>query len=432
MVKCTPTQRMALEKYFNNVGYVPGFNSTREFNTFTISSISLSLCDMYGLSKGKSLMKFIDEGDPKKVGKLLNDLLDHYEMNCPEVKENNENLHATCRSIAAQFFPKPYSTEIISKPIPLKEDIFQSNEILPQHSIDKEISKQIYDGIIPKPIPWNEYAHKSMNEYQKLLEDHGDDEVKFQHFFERNPSYVPGAFSMDITSGHSPHMRSLISQPNLQGIFKRIPDFLWLAKASDSFYPIFIEIESPNKRIFKKDGGRTADFTHAEDQLKEWAAILENPATRQLFYDRFNIPDYYRKFAFKPRYCLIYGRRSEFEGDAILTIKRSQLLTYPYHLVSYDGLASDPKADELFCSTVKDTKYYIKSISPMFQYHGSDGNYLVNLLNFKESINTMKYTTDERKKFLLERYEFWINHFRDAKSSPFSLKNISLFGGVNE
>ncbi|HGD1979887.1 TPA: abortive infection family protein [Streptococcus agalactiae] len=69
--------------YFNDLlnrgGYVLDF-STYRFDEFTLHSVGIALCETYNLSKGKSLNEFINEGDNDKVVKLLDDLLEYYEV----------------------------------------------------------------------------------------------------------------------------------------------------------------------------------------------------------------------------------------------------------------------------------------------------------------------------------------------------------------
>jgi|GEM_PF-5999116 len=58
------------------------------------------------------------------------------------------------------------------------------------------ITKKAYELVndAPKAIEWEVYEKKVKNEYEILLEENADDEKKFQEFFERNPSLLPGAF----------------------------------------------------------------------------------------------------------------------------------------------------------------------------------------------------------------------------------------------
>lgn len=65
-------------RLFNRGGYVLNF-TTSSFDTFTKSSIGVALCAHYGLSKGRSLTKYIEEESDAYGTKLLCDLFDYYE-----------------------------------------------------------------------------------------------------------------------------------------------------------------------------------------------------------------------------------------------------------------------------------------------------------------------------------------------------------------
>lgn len=66
-----------IDRFFKNSGYVLDF-STPKFDSFTANSIGIPLCREYGLSKGKSLWEFIENGEDQLVKKLLLDLLKYY------------------------------------------------------------------------------------------------------------------------------------------------------------------------------------------------------------------------------------------------------------------------------------------------------------------------------------------------------------------
>lgn len=87
----------------------------------------------------------------------------------------------------------------------------------------------------PSPIPsifWTTYVLLAQQEYNNLLENYPNDEKVFQEFFERNPSFMPGAFELRELSGHLPHLQCLISQPEIGTTYTRKPDFLWLSQDS--------------------------------------------------------------------------------------------------------------------------------------------------------------------------------------------------------
>ncbi len=65
-------------KLFNRGGYVLDF-STNDFDVFTMESVGVPLCATYKLSKGKSLMAYINEASEDDIIKLFKQLLDYYE-----------------------------------------------------------------------------------------------------------------------------------------------------------------------------------------------------------------------------------------------------------------------------------------------------------------------------------------------------------------
>lgn len=111
----------------------------------------------------------------------------------------------------------------------------------------------------------------------------------FQEFFEENPGFLPGAFGIYGESVHLSYNSALITKPSLKGLKSKTPDFLWIASDSGTVYPTFIEIETPSKRWFRKDGVQTSEFTQAKNQLSDWKAWLSNPIHQSLFYQYYDI-----------------------------------------------------------------------------------------------------------------------------------------------
>ena len=73
---------------YNRGGYVLDF-STNEFDVFTTNSIGVALCDTYRMSKGKSLVAYLNKASDEDRTKLLSDLFSYYEENMEY--EFNEN-----------------------------------------------------------------------------------------------------------------------------------------------------------------------------------------------------------------------------------------------------------------------------------------------------------------------------------------------------
>lgn len=102
-----PIEIKYFDDLFNREGYVLDF-STPKFNDFTRKSIGIALCEKYKISKGRSLNKFIKEGESRKVIKLLDELLEYYRVyNSNELIENKvsysgasySSLYKKCREI---------------------------------------------------------------------------------------------------------------------------------------------------------------------------------------------------------------------------------------------------------------------------------------------------------------------------------------------
>lgn len=247
------------------------------------------------------------------------------------------------------------------------------------------------------------YREAVTADFLKTLEIRGDNEPAIQDFLEKNPSLVPGAYSMSGESGHSPLHMTLVATPTITGLFDRVPDFMWLAKDSLNFNPVLIEIEAPNKRMFRKNGIPTSEFTSARNQITEWKSILQVPENKLIFYNAFSIPQYWRKLKFEPHYVLIYGRRSEYENNAVLTQKRSNIMGPSEHVISFDRLESHPKCFNAITCNVKNGEYIAKYFNPTFKFYKQIGSRLSHMKGIDKAIYNSAYITDGRKKFLIER-----------------------------
>lgn len=96
---------------FNRGGYVLDF-STNDFDNFTLMSVGVALCERYQLSKGKSLTAYLDDCADGDALKLLNDLLEYYELHYedeyvkPDVSEKRPYNHIRYSSEYARYYRK--------------------------------------------------------------------------------------------------------------------------------------------------------------------------------------------------------------------------------------------------------------------------------------------------------------------------------------
>ncbi len=260
----------------------------------------------------------------------------------------------------------------------------------------------------------DKYKEQLYSDFDNLLLNSPTDENAFQDFLEKNPALVPGGNCVFGESGHAPYMLTLISQPSLNGLTERIPDFMWFAKDSLTFEPVLIEIEAPSKRIFNQNGTPSADFTKAKNQLTEWKAILKQPQNILKFYDEYNIPLDLRKLDFRPTFVLIYGRRSEYEGDDILTNKRANLMGENEMLMSFDRLTINPKGVNSTTSYVKNGKYHAKYVSPVMTISEIFKPLYSNILDLDKAIDNSMYIANSRKLFMKKK----INEILSAPPKP--------------
>lgn len=115
--KLSPIEKGAFVKLFNRAGYVLDF-STNDFDVFTMESVGEPLCEKYQLSKGKSLVAYVNEASDEKVLKVLKDLLEYYERNFEyeytdkddeygysRYSEEYARLYKRCKGIMSRVYP---------------------------------------------------------------------------------------------------------------------------------------------------------------------------------------------------------------------------------------------------------------------------------------------------------------------------------------
>ncbi len=260
----------------------------------------------------------------------------------------------------------------------------------------------------PAAVQMQEYAAEVEGAFRELLES-DPSEPELQEFLERNPALVPGARTPGVPSGRSPLHEALITQPRLPGLKTKIPDFMWISSHSETWYPTLIEIERPGKRIFRSRGRLTADFTEARNQLAQWRVWFGEPENVQKLVAEYGIPDELtRRLSTALHMILIYGRRSEFVDDPVLSKLRGSLLPgRDEELVSYDRLRVD--VDLRDCITVRCTgsgTYKAVAVPPVFTLGPSSAARLLQIEDM-EPVIRKSAIGESRKGFLIERLPYW-------------------------
>ncbi len=163
--------------------------------------------------------------------------------------------------------------------------------------------------------------------------------------------------------------------------------------------------------MFYKKNAIRVQFSQAISQIKDWKININKINSNEDFYSYFNLPEGEIKRSFEPQYCLVFGRRDEYENDVIRSNRRSAEQTDNFKIISYDRLPElvNEKSKNLICAKMHNNEIKVISIPPTFQYGPTISENLLRWTNFKECIDKMKWTTNERKDFLRSRYDYWID-----------------------
>ncbi|WP_254509543.1 Shedu immune nuclease family protein [Anatilimnocola floriformis] len=268
----------------------------------------------------------------------------------------------------------------------------------------------------PEVPSFSDYADRISAEYAALLAQ-DPQESELQKFLEQNPSMVPGSRTPCGTSGHWPLHMAVISQPPLHGFNGHIPDFMWLSKHSDNWYPAMVEIERPAKRLFTAAKRPTADFTQARNQLAEWKTWLKEPTNQLKFVADYGVaPSAAGFYQMGYHFLLVYGRRAEFETDQELTKLRSNLLGDDEDLMSFDRLC--PDESRKLAVTVKATgsgKFKVIAVPETFGLRPANAKHLSSYTGLEEAIDANPNISQERAAFLRERIGYWCDWCKAGK-----------------
>lgn len=285
----------------------------------------------------------------------------------------------------------------------------------------------------PNPVPamrWDEYARIAENEYATLLAGNPF-EAELQRFFEQNPSFLPGAWTVDIDSGHAPYPDAVISQPKLNGLTCRQPDFMWLATESGRWYPTLIEIERPSKLVFKKNKcEQSMDFAQAASQLAQWRAWFNETANLHVFEEYYGVPPRLRDREMAARFVLIYGRRAEYSEDRERQRIRTNLLpATDTRMMSFDSLTPNPKSWNL--CTVRATgnrRFRCVAVPPTWKVGYHSAECLGSVDAIEEVIDGQTRMSDSRREFLKRRLRYW-QAWRQPRPAQTGPARFHLVGG---
>jgi len=248
------------------------------------------------------------------------------------------------------------------------------------------------------------------NAWSELIETADpSQEGPFQEFLERHPCLVPGGEGTGASFGghHGSWGDVLFTQPPLPGIFKKVPDFMWLTKTSEDIIPVLIEIEAPGKPWLVK-AGRSAKLTQAEGQIAEWQRALDNSETRRQFADLYDFPPRWAlEYNLEPRFLLIYGRRAEFDDQRHRSRERRGLRKASVNAMTYDRLKPLYGSRNAICVRLEGIRRKAIAIPPTFRLGPANAEDLARLDGLPDAMSENELIGEERRRFLLDRLPYW-------------------------
>lgn len=139
--------------------------------------------------------------------------------------------------------------------IPTEDLIIPLSQSFMQYSMGRMAAPKILSFVIS--AKWLRFGPAVLDRFEQMLITHAHDEPAFQTFFCAYPQML------------DPMAVRVWSQADLHGAEE--PDFV-LQRADDTY--LVVEIETPGKLLMTQDGQLAAGATHAEKQVNDYAAFL--------------------------------------------------------------------------------------------------------------------------------------------------------------
>lgn len=230
-------------------------------------------------------------------------------------------------------------------------------------------------------------------------------ERNLQDFLEAHPCLIPGFRSFNTDSGHAPFPAAVITQPKLPELSTKQPDFCWIATDSVWLYAVLVELETPDKRWFIRDGKRKGelhrDLVHAKSQLDHWKAWFAQPENRTAFLKQYQVPDPLVHRDFVQQYVLVHGSPEEFTGRRDLQRLRARQDSEDTKVMTFSRLTPQRDAMSFACVRATDQGYLAVAVPPTFDVDVHHAE----VRGLKQLIAASKEITAARKAWLLERLE---------------------------
>jgi hypothetical protein len=258
----------------------------------------------------------------------------------------------------------------------------------------------------PPPLEWEAYAGALAREFALLLDSGDCVERSYQAFLESHPSLLPWAYGTFGGGHHGLIHGVVITQPRLPALAGKQPDFMMITRDTGSVYAVLVEIESPCKGWFTRQGRPTKHLTQAINQLREWKAWFEQSANAVKFQEEYQVPFSFDHRRFEQRYVLIYGRRHELLESGFAHM-RSHHQAPDERFMSYDHLKPDENLRDAVTARVDGKGYRAVSVPPTLRLGPFQADDLVAVRGKETAVRANPLMPAERAAFLKSRFPYW-------------------------
>lgn len=266
--------------------------------------------------------------------------------------------------------------------------------------------------LVKPPVPaidWQSYEALVFREWADLLkeQERSPNERQIQQYLERHPCLLPWVEGELGVGHHGCFPAAVITQPKLSGLSAKYPDFMWIARDSVTVYPVLIEIETPMKPWFTKSGQPHNTLTQAINQLREWKQWFSSPANLIKFKKQFALPSWLEGRAFQPRYVLIYGSRRDQTLNARTNPRRAIQNAADEIFLTFDRLAPHPNLRNYLTVRLDKDGYRAVSVPATLELGPFYAEFWSLIRGKGEALEASPHLSDERRRFLVERWPYW-------------------------
>jgi hypothetical protein len=261
-------------------------------------------------------------------------------------------------------------------------------------------------------------VHTMLDEFRKMLDLEAptgrQKEQYVQDYMEKNTEFLP----TPGLENHRLHMTSVISKFPID--ISLICDYAYITKSSIKWKVYFVELEKPEKKIFKESKGQigfTSEFNDAISQIRSWKIFARSSAAsikKRLL--PLLQPISMRENEIEYCYALVYGRNSEYVNSNAKRATLSEFMdSEGIKFYTYDSIASEVEASPAGKKNIMQLskngysfKYLHTEPSNLFSYVGPD-----------------EFTLSEEQAVQLKTWGYQIEQWKNGKLLTLNTKFVA-------